>query len=273
MERMPQNEWIELLLGSGDSVPTRSLHGDDAQVFFEAGDQVRFRSNDGGTRTGTVEKLNPKRARVRCGAQNWVVPYAGLEHLCATTAADRRSRVTRLKDVAAEVRDLMDRHGLDEWTLRFSAATKKLGECRSQHKLILISRSHAVHGTPEQVTDTICHEIAHALAGPEAGHGPAWKALARQLGATPKSCAPENDETRRRREAVREQFCTGDSVSFIARGELQTGVILRMNPKRAKVKSGDSRWSVPYARLSATLRRDASPLKVDGEAHRPSLGS
>ena len=172
MERMPQNEWIELLLGSGDSVPTRSLHGDDAQVFFEAGDQVRFRSNDGGTRTGTVEKLNPKRARVRCGAQNWVVPYAGLEHLCATTAADRRSRVTRLKDVAAEVRDLMDRHGLDEWTLRFSAATKKLGECRSQHKLILISRSHAVHGTPEQVTDTICHEIAHALAGPEAATAP-----------------------------------------------------------------------------------------------------
>ena len=253
---MPHDEWIELLLGRAESGPTRSLNAHDAQVFFEVGDGVRFRSNDGGLRTGTVEKLNPKRARVRCGDQDWVVPYAGLEHLCATTATDRRSRATRLKDVAAEARNLMDRCGLDEWTLRFSSATKMLGKCRSQQKLILISRSHAVHDAPEQVTDTIRHEIAHALAGPEAGHGPAWRALARQLGATPRSCQPEDDETRCRREAAKSRFRTGDAVSFMARGKLRTGVIVRMNPKRARVRSGDGHWSVPYARLSATLGRD-----------------
>ena len=110
-----------------------------------------------------------------------------------------------------------------------------------------------------QVTDTILHEIAHALAGPGAGHGPAWKATASRLGATPKSCAPESDEARRRREAAKANFRTGDTVSFLARGVVRTGVIVRMNPKRAKVKSGDVVWSVPYAKLSATHRLDRDP--------------
>ncbi len=32
------------------------------------------------------------------------------------------------------------------------------------------------------------HEIAHAIAGPDAGHGPVWKAVAVRLGATPRAC-------------------------------------------------------------------------------------
>jgi predicted SprT family Zn-dependent metalloprotease len=38
------------------------------------------------------------------------------------------------------------------------------------------------------VLDTILHEIAHALAGHKAGHGPAWKAKCAQIGAKPKRC-------------------------------------------------------------------------------------
>ncbi len=253
VRRMPGTDWIEVLLDDATRVVMDSLHPEDAQVFFEVGDRVRLRSYDGGTLDGTVEKLNPKRATVRCGADRWAVPYAGLDHLCVSTATERRSHATRLREVAARARELMDRHGLGEWTLRFSGARRKLGECRSRQKLILLSRAHAVNGSPEQVTDTILHEIAHALADPDAGHGPAWKAIARKLGATPKSCLPESDETRQRREAAKRKFRTGDSVSFTARGELRTGKIVRMNPKRAKVKCGDAVWSVPYSRLSAAL--------------------
>jgi hypothetical protein len=39
-----------------------------------------------------------------------------------------------------------------------------------------------------QLIDTLRHEAAHALAGPRAGHGPVWKAMASTLGADPKSC-------------------------------------------------------------------------------------
>jgi hypothetical protein len=41
--------------------------------------------------------------------------------------------------------------------------------------------------TVEEMEDTILHEIAHALAGPRAGHGPLWKAHAIATGANPKA--------------------------------------------------------------------------------------
>ena len=233
---------------------TDSIRPEDAQVLFDVGDQVRFSTADGGTLTGTVEKLNPKRAKVSFGTVVWAVPYQGLKHVCRSTAQIREERMMRLKHTAVRARELMNRHGLDEWTLRFNGARKKLGECRPRQKLILISRVHALNEAPGQVTDTILHEIAHALAGPKAGHGPAWKEIARRLGATPKSCAPESDEARNAREAARAKFRTDDAVTFIARGDLRTGTIVRMNPKRAKVQCGDVMWSVPYARLGTDRR-------------------
>ena len=255
---MPNIDWVEIFKGERDAERTPAISLDDAQGCFEIGDSVRFFTHGRGRLTGTVEKLNPKRARVRCGADVWVVRYVGLDFLSGATASDRRQRMIRLQQVADQARELMNRHGLGEWTLRFNSARKKLGECRPQHKLILLSRAHALNGTPEQLTDTILHEIAHALAGPGAGHGPAWKAIASQLGAMPKSCAPESDEARQHREAAKANFRTGDTVSFIARGALQTGVIARTNPKRARVESGDIIWSVPYANLRMPGCRDAT---------------
>ena len=50
-----------------------------------------------------------------------------------------------------------------------------------------IGRGHALEGNEEEIRDTVLHEIAHAIAGPEAGHGPLWKATARRIGATPRA--------------------------------------------------------------------------------------
>ena len=52
-----------------------------------------------------------------------------------------------------------------------------------------------------------------------------------------------------RRAAAKANFNAGDAVSFIARGNRHAGVIVRMNPKRAKAKCGDAMGSVPYTRL------------------------
>jgi predicted SprT family Zn-dependent metalloprotease len=41
----------------------------------------------------------------------------------------------------------------------------------------------------DEIRDVILHEIAHALAGHKAGHGPVWKAAARKVGAKPSRCA------------------------------------------------------------------------------------
>lgn len=221
---------------------------EDRQVLFEVGDRVRFPTADG-TRTGTVEKLNSARARVRSGADVWTVPYAGLDHACGSRAAERGGRAGRLREVAARARALMDDNGLHDWSFRFGNARQKLGECRAKEKLIVLSRSHAAGGAPDDVTDTVLHEIAHALAGPAAGHGPAWKAVARRLGAWPASRTRESETARRAREAARAGFGAGDTVEFTGRGEVRTGVIERLNPKRARVRSGDTVWFVPYSRL------------------------
>ena len=271
----------ELLFTDMDAVLMRVLGLEDAQVFFEIGDRVWFFVSGGGQMTGTVEKLNPKRARVRCGENNgghWLVPYAGLKHRCDSTVEERRPRAARLREVALEARGLMDRHGLEEWTLGFIAARGKLGECRPLDRRIGLSRHHAVTDSRELVTDTILHEIAHALAGPAAGHGPAWKAIARRIGATPISGVHGGGGTGQGRDqagnaveirnAVKEKFRRGDVVSFTARGKRWTGAIVRMNPRRAKIDCGDVVWMVPYEKLSpgpapgnGVRQRTGSPVR------------
>jgi predicted SprT family Zn-dependent metalloprotease len=40
----------------------------------------------------------------------------------------------------------------------------------------------------DEVRDTVLHELAHALAGKAAGHGPHWKAICLKIGARPLRC-------------------------------------------------------------------------------------
>lgn len=75
----------------------------------------------------------------------------------------------------------------DEWTLRWDNAVQRLGSCNHRDKVITLSRPMTKAGTAEQVMDTVRHEVAHALAGPGAGHGRAWKIIAMRLGATPQA--------------------------------------------------------------------------------------
>ncbi len=225
------------------------MHNANKQILFDVGDEICFSATGKGRLRGSIQKLNPTRARVRCGAEIWTVPYDRINHVCELKAGERKKRTARLMEVAVQARELMDRHGLTDWSFRFNDAEKKLGVCRYREKRILLSRGHAANGARDQVTDTILHEIAHALAGPRAGHGSDWKTVARQLGATPKSCAPETEQTRDNREIAKAKFKSGDPVSFKIRGEARSGVIERMNPKRAKVRCLDAAWSVPYTKL------------------------
>ncbi len=228
----------------------KANQGKDRQILFETGDEVWFLISTGDRRRGEVEKLNPKRAKVRCADGAWNVPYRGLHHVDETLAREREFRSRRLAEVGAQARGLMDLHGLAEWSFDYIAAEKKLGVCRHRQRQIQLSRKHALEDSEEQVIDTVLHEIAHALAGPDAGHGPRWKAIARRLGATPKARAPESEEMREERECAKIRFRNGDQVRFEHGGEMVAGVIERMNPKRAKVRRADGTvWMVPYVKL------------------------
>jgi predicted SprT family Zn-dependent metalloprotease len=85
---------------------------------------------------------------------------------------------------------LMDKHGLlaKGWSFSFDNAKRRYGLCQYRKKHISLSRHLTELNSDEQTTDTILHEIAHALAGPRAGHYSKWKYTAMQVGAKPQRC-------------------------------------------------------------------------------------
>jgi predicted SprT family Zn-dependent metalloprotease len=93
-----------------------------------------------------------------------------------------------LTDVEALARRLMRRHGLARWEFGLNRSKRNLGLCRYTLQRIELS-AHFVAGHDEPaIRDVILHEIAHALAGHEAAHGPLWRAICRAIGARPERC-------------------------------------------------------------------------------------
>lgn len=91
---------------------------------------------------------------------------------------------------------LMWEHGLikEGWKPKLnSRASRRLGACHYRNKTLDISVWHVDNGTDEAIKDTMLHEIAHAIAGHAAGHGPEWKAVCVRIGARPEQYADEAD--------------------------------------------------------------------------------
>jgi predicted SprT family Zn-dependent metalloprotease len=89
---------------------------------------------------------------------------------------------------------LMRAHGLDKagWRFRFDHARRRFGCCRFSDKSITLSRPLTLLNPPEQVRDTVLHEIAHALT-PGDGHGRRWRAACAAVGANPRRCYTDGE--------------------------------------------------------------------------------
>lgn len=87
-----------------------------------------------------------------------------------------------VNEAVRNARALLAVHGLHGWKVKLDRSVKRAGYC--DYRLRVISLSHPLTELwPEhQVRDTVLHEIAHALAGPAAGHGPEWVRLALSIG-------------------------------------------------------------------------------------------
>ena len=90
-----------------------------------------------------------------------------------------------IKKAERLARSLMGEHGLTDWTFKFDNAKKRFGQCSHNEKTISLSFYLVAMNDEDEVVETIKHEIAHALASPNAGHGFEWKATARSIGASP----------------------------------------------------------------------------------------
>jgi predicted SprT family Zn-dependent metalloprotease len=99
--------------------------------------------------------------------------------------AERYARRSAARKLALE---LMARHGLGDWTFAFNKRKQTLGLCRHSISTIELSIYLVDRNSEEEIKDTILHEIAHALVGPEHGHDAVWKAKAIEVGARPERC-------------------------------------------------------------------------------------
>jgi predicted SprT family Zn-dependent metalloprotease len=91
----------------------------------------------------------------------------------------------------------MVQHGVGGLAFEFMTTKRMMGECQFRRiqsstgvvkvpTKIRLSRSFVEAGiSMDEITDTMLHEIAHAIAGHAAGHGPEWKAVCRRIGADP----------------------------------------------------------------------------------------
>jgi len=70
------------------------------------------------------------------------------------------------------------------WSFAFDSAKRRAGACDYGRRRITVSRYLAAKTDEDDVRQVLLHEIAHALAGHAAAHGPKWRSIARGLGYT-----------------------------------------------------------------------------------------
>lgn len=89
-----------------------------------------------------------------------------------------------LDDVRRLAQALIDEHLPTGWVFAYDHARRRAGATHFTHRRITLSRHLTARYDDATNHQTLLHEIAHALVGPEVGHGRAWLAAARRLGYT-----------------------------------------------------------------------------------------
>lgn len=102
---------------------------------------------------------------------------------------ERHARRAAARALALE---LMACHGLHDWAFAFGRQKRTLGLCRYAARTIELSIYLVDRNGPDEVRDTVLHEIAHALVGPGHAHDAVWKAKAAAIGARPQRCGAAN---------------------------------------------------------------------------------
>jgi hypothetical protein len=89
----------------------------------------------------------------------------------------------KLEQVESLGRSLMAEHQLEHYRFKFSYGWTYKGMCRYNSSIIL-ALNYVLRAEMHEIRNTILHEIAHAIVGPQAGHRLEWQLKARELGVT-----------------------------------------------------------------------------------------
>lgn len=92
-----------------------------------------------------------------------------------------------LTDLQDKAYQLLSLHNLNDWRFEIGKTTSSIGRCFHKRKKIEFSK-HFLHIGEVNITDTLLHEIAHALVGPGHKHNWVWRNKAIEVGAKPNPC-------------------------------------------------------------------------------------
>lgn len=93
--------------------------------------------------------------------------------------------VAELSEVSDLAQELIAFHlGAGGWSFDFDHARRRAGACDYARRRITVSRYLAVGFSVDDARQVLLHEVAHAIAGHRAAHGPRWKAIAARIGYT-----------------------------------------------------------------------------------------
>lgn len=92
-----------------------------------------------------------------------------------------------LQDAKNLALSLIEKNSLTGWLFKFDSGKRRFGFCQPNKKTITLSRQLVALNDEVEVTRTILHEVAHAMA-PRDGHGKKWAAACVQLGIAPARC-------------------------------------------------------------------------------------
>ncbi len=79
-------------------------------------------------------------------------------------------------------RKIAEHLDLENWKFEFDSAKRRAGLCNYTEQTIQLSKYHVdIHSVDENM-QVVLHEVAHAMAGSEAGHSKVWLATAKRIG-------------------------------------------------------------------------------------------
>jgi hypothetical protein len=106
--------------------------------------------------------------------------------LCAQVSSEMQTFEQRVEHITKFCNSVLESNGLHGWRFKLDRAKMRCGCCQYNKQIISLSRFYVANqNVPiEGLQDTVLHEIGHALAGWQAGHGPEWKRVCIAIGYT-----------------------------------------------------------------------------------------
>lgn len=130
--------------------------------------------------------------------------------------------------------------GLTDWQFQFTRGIETLGVCRYRRRIIGLSIHLVRANQPEQLRETLLHEVAHCLVGSGHGHDAVWRAKCREIGARPERCCTVELDLPKGRWVARCGSC-GDEFRRHRRPKRVAGWFCR----RCGRDRGALTWSLP----------------------------